>query len=207
MIVPIGEWVISTACAQARAWHDQGLPGLSVSVNISGQQFRQQDFIRTVTKALDRSGLDPRSLVLEITESVLMKTTEDIMTTLHELTALGVRLSIDDFGTGYSSLSYLRRFPIDEIKIDRSFVKEIVTNPDDAAIASAIIAMAHSLKLTVVAEGVETEQQLKFLLDRGCDEMQGYLVSRPVPPADIAKFLDGKSGGARGAFSEAVVRG
>lgn len=193
LIVPIGEWVVASACAQARAWHDQGFRGLSVSVNISGQQFRQQDFARTVAQALERSGLDPRSLMLEITESVLMKTTEDIMSTLEDLTALGVRLSIDDFGTGYSSLSYLRRFPLHEIKIDRSFVKEIVTNPDDAAIASAIIAMAHRLKLTVVAEGVETEQQLKFLMDQGCDEMQGYLVSRPVPPAEIVKFLDAKT--------------
>jgi EAL domain-containing protein (putative c-di-GMP-specific phosphodiesterase class I) len=158
-------------------------------VNISGQQFKQQKFSSTVAQAVETSGLDPRYLMLEITESIIMQRTEEIMALFHELTAMGLRFSIDDFGTGYSSLGYLKRFPIHELKIDRSFVKEVTANADDAAIAKAIIAMAHSLKLTVVAEGVETEQQLKLLSDEGCDRMQGYLISHPLPAGEVVKFL------------------
>jgi EAL domain-containing protein (putative c-di-GMP-specific phosphodiesterase class I) len=158
-------------------------------VNISGQQFRMQNISQTVTRALEMADLDPRYLMLEITESTIMQHTEEIMAMFHELTGLGVRFSIDDFGTGYSSLSYLKSFPLHELKIDRSFVKDINTNADTAAIAKAIIAMAHSLKLKVVAEGVETEQQLKLLSDEGCDEMQGYLISRPIPAGELLKLL------------------
>jgi diguanylate cyclase (GGDEF)-like protein/PAS domain S-box-containing protein len=189
MIVPIGEWVLNTACAQNKEWQAQGHPPICVSVNISGQQFKQQNLITTVAQTLESSGLDPRYLILEITESIIMQRTGEIMALFHELRAMGLRFSIDDFGTGYSSLGYLKRFPIHELKIDRSFVKEITTNADDAAIAKAIIAMAHSLKLTVVAEGVETEQQLKLLSDEGCDRMQGYLISHPLPAGEVVKFL------------------
>lgn len=189
LIAPIGEWVLNTACLQNKEWQKQGYSRLCVSVNISGQQFRKQNISKTVTRALEMADLDPRSLMLEITESTIMEHTEEIMAMFHELTGLGVRFSIDDFGTGYSSLSYLKSFPIHELKIDRSFVKDINTNADTAAIAKAIIAMAHSLKLKVVAEGVETEQQLKLLYDEGCDEMQGYLISRPIPGAEVLKLL------------------
>jgi diguanylate cyclase (GGDEF)-like protein/PAS domain S-box-containing protein len=189
LIVPIGEWVLNTACAQNKEWQRCGYPLLCVSVNISGQQFRQQNLIKTVAHALEISGLSPRNLMLEITESIIMQPTEEIMAAFHELMAMGVRFSIDDFGTGYSSLSYIKRFPIHEIKIDRSFIKEINAGADDAAIAKAIIAMAHSLNLKVVAEGVETEQQLKILAREGCDEMQGYLIGRPVPAGEAMKLL------------------
>ncbi len=198
MIVPIGEWVLNTACAQNKVWQDHGYPPLRVSVNISGQQFRQQGLINTVARSLEMSGLPPRCLILEITESIIMRPTEEIMSMFHELTAMGVRFSIDDFGTGYSSLSYLKRFPIHEIKIDRSFVKEINTSADDAAIAKAIIAMAHSLNLKVMAEGVETEQQMEILAHEGCDEMQGYLIGRPVPAGEAMKLLARQEGAAAG---------
>jgi diguanylate cyclase (GGDEF)-like protein/PAS domain S-box-containing protein len=189
LIAPIGEWVLNTACQQNKEWQKQGTSRLCVSVNISGQQFRMQNISQTVTRALEMADLDPRYLMLEITESTIMQHTEEIMAMFHELTGLGVRFSIDDFGTGYSSLSYLKSFPLHELKIDRSFVKDINTNADTAAIAKAIIAMAHSLKLKVVAEGVETEQQLKLLSDEGCDEMQGYLISRPIPAGELLKLL------------------
>jgi diguanylate cyclase (GGDEF)-like protein/PAS domain S-box-containing protein len=191
LIAPIGEWVLNTACRQSKEWQKQGNARLCVSVNISGHQFRMQNISKTVTRALEAADLDPRFLMLEITESTIMQHTEEIMAMFHELTALGVRFSIDDFGTGYSSLSYLKSFPIHELKIDRSFIKDITTNTDTAAIAKAIIAMAHSLKLKVVAEGVETEQQLKLLYDEGCDEMQGYLISRPIPAGEVLKLLAG----------------
>lgn len=196
LIVPIGEWVLRTACAQNKEWQKQGFASLCVSVNISGQQLQQQRFIETVANALGACGLEPRYLMLEITESIVMQHSAEIMSIFCELTARGVRFSMDDFGTGYSSLSYLKSFPIHEIKIDRAFVKDITVGIDDTAIARAIIAMAHSLQLHIVAEGVETELQSKVLCDEGCYAMQGNLISHPIPGGEVLRFL--ASGQGRG---------
>ncbi|MEP6802145.1 MAG: EAL domain-containing protein, partial [Acidobacteriota bacterium] len=218
LIVPIGEWVLRTACGQMREWQRLGHPRLAVAVNLSARQFQQADLVSQVRSALESADLAPEFLDLEITESNAMQNAEVSISTLWDLKNLGVQLSMDDFGTGYSSLNYLKRFPIDRLKIDQSFVRDVTTDPDDAAIASAIIAMAHSLELTVVAEGVETEPQLAFLRDQRCDEMQGYLVSRPVAPARFLELLEEnrkasvkrrKSGGARtprASGREAAVR-
>ncbi len=193
LIVPIGEWVLRTACAQNKAWQDAGLAPLRVAVNLSARQFQQKNLIQTVRAALRDSGLEPRYLDIEITESMVMKNATAAVKTLNELDAMGIALSIDDFGTGYSSLSYLKRFPIDCLKIDKSFVNDVTTNPDDAAIASAIITMARSLGMKVVAEGVETEGQLQFLRARGCDALQGYYFSRPLPAdAFLGLMQEGK---------------
>ena len=189
LIVPLGAWVLRTACAQNRAWQDAGLPALPVAVNLSPRQFRQQDIAALVEDALTGSGLDPRYLELEITESMVMRDADRVAALLGDLKRLGVSLSMDDFGTGYSSLSYLKRFPFDTLKIDQSFVRDITCDPDNAAIAKAIIAMAHSLHLKVIAEGVETEGQLAYLRSHGCDEMQGYYFSRPVPELEFAGLL------------------
>ncbi len=188
LILNIGPWVLRTACAQARAWQLRQ-PGLRIAVNLSARQFQESGLVGHVTEALAETGLEPRCLQLEITESSAMQNAQAAIQTLRELKALGVGLSIDDFGTGYSSLSYLKRFPIDTLKIDQSFIRDIETDPDDAAIASAIIALAHTLKLEVVAEGVETPGQLEFLARHGCDLTQGYLFSRPVPTAECAERL------------------
>jgi EAL domain-containing protein (putative c-di-GMP-specific phosphodiesterase class I) len=189
LINPIGAWVIKTACNQLRKWQDQGVTDISMSVNIASQQFQQEQFIQIISDAVHSAGISTSDLILEITESTLMQETDTTSKKLHEVTAMGVQLSIDDFGTGYSSLSYLKRFPIQAIKIDYSFVKEIISNPDDAAIVEAIISMAGSLKLDVVAEGVETEEQLKFLRDQGCKLVQGFLFSRPLSAEDMYGFL------------------
>jgi len=180
LIVAIGEWVIRTACKQNKAWQAAGLPFLRISVNLSARQFKEKNIVERVAQALKETGLEARYLELELTES-LLQTPETTITPLKELHALGIHLSIDDFGTGYSSLSYLKRFPIDTLKIDRSFVRDITTDADDAAIANAIITMAHSLGMYVVAEGVETGEQLAFLCQRKCDSMQGYYFSKPLP--------------------------
>ena len=193
LIVPIGEWVLRTACAQNKAWHAAGFGQLQVTVNISSSQFRQKNFLETVTSALNDTGMDPSCLELELTESVFMETTETTISTLKALKAFGVRISIDDFGTGYSSLSYLKRFPIDTLKIDRAFVRDITTDPDDRAIVKAIIAMSHSLNLRVVAEGVETAHQLALLSQQGSDGIQGHLFSPPLPSHSFLELL--KEGG------------
>jgi diguanylate cyclase (GGDEF)-like protein len=190
LIVPIGQWVLRTACAQARVWHARGNLDFSVAVNLSSRQFQQADLVFQVTEALHQAGLPPGALDLEITESNAMQNAELSISTLNDLKKLGVRLSMDDFGTGYSSLNYLKRFPIDRIKIDQSFVRDVTRESDDAAIAAAIIAMAHSLQLTVVAEGVETTAQLEFLRAQRCDEMQGYLFSPPLPAEDFQRLLE-----------------
>jgi PAS domain S-box-containing protein len=190
LILPIGEWVLRTACAQGKAWQEGGHGGLHVSVNLSGRQFRQQPLVSVVSRVVGETGFDPRHLELELTESVLMRDAEETVKTLDGLKALGLRISVDDFGTGYSSLSYLTRFPIDILKIDRSFVREIVTGRGEAAITSAIIAMAQGLDLGVVAEGVETEKQMAHLRRRGCRMMQGFLFGRPVPAEELTRTLE-----------------
>jgi predicted signal transduction protein with EAL and GGDEF domain len=190
LIVPIGEWVLQAACAQVHAWHSDGRVRLSVAVNLSTRQFQQSDLVTQVTEALEKTNLDPGCLDLEITESNAMQNAELSISTLWDLKNLGVSISLDDFGTGYSSLSYLKRFPINRIKIDQSFVRDVPNDPDDAAIAAAVIAMAHSLELTVVAEGVETEEQLAFLRQHRCDEMQGFLFSKPLPAPEFEALLE-----------------
>jgi diguanylate cyclase (GGDEF)-like protein/PAS domain S-box-containing protein len=194
LIVPIGEWVLRTACAEARKWHEKGFSSLTVSVNLSSRQFQQADLVRQVTNALAETGLEPDKLDLEITESNAMQNAEHSINTLWGLKKQGVRISMDDFGTGYSSLNYLKRFPIDRIKLDQSFVRDLPADKDDAAIAMAVIAMGRSLELIVIAEGVETEEQLAFLKDRDCDQLQGFLFSRPLPPEAFQTFLqEGRS--------------
>jgi EAL domain-containing protein (putative c-di-GMP-specific phosphodiesterase class I) len=188
LINPLGDWVLRTACAQLNEWIMSGMPPLRVAVNLSVRQLLQKDFAENVRNVLAETGLAPNLLELEITESTLMENAEDTLHVLHSLHNLGVRLSIDDFGTGYSSLSYLKRFPVDIIKIDRSFVRDVPQDADDAAIVTAIIALAHSLRLEVVAEGVETLAQLHFLQARRCDLFQGYHLS-PAVPADLLEKL------------------
>lgn len=189
LIVPIGEWVLREACRQGRAWIDEGLGELRVAVNLSAAQFDQQDLARTIGAILMETGLPPNLLEIELTESIAMRHPESTIETLLELRAMGVRSAIDDFGTGYSSLSYLKRFPIDALKIDRSFVRDLVVDPDDANIARAIIALAHNLRLRVVAEGVETRAQMQLLVEDGCDEIQGFLTGRPMRPDRIGLLV------------------
>jgi diguanylate cyclase (GGDEF)-like protein len=193
LIVPIGKWVIEEACAQNKAWHDKGLPKLRVAVNISGVQFRQKDLLASINGALTRSGLAPEFLEIEITETVVMQNASEAIVTLEHLKRAGVLISIDDFGTGYSSLSYLKRFPINTLKIDRSFIRDVSEDLDDAAIVRAIIGLAHNLRLKVVAEGVENEHQLQFLHSLGADEYQGYYMSRPLPAAQFERCLRANS--------------
>ncbi len=189
LIVPIGEWVLKTACARNKSWQDRGLPPLRVAVNLSPRQFAHEQLLQDVARILAETGLDPTTLEFEITESMVMHNPQHAVKLLNELKAMGIHLSIDDFGTGYSSLSYLKRFPIDSVKIDRSFIRDIPDDPDDAAITQAIIAMAHGLRLTVIAEGVETNGQVRFLRDHGCDEIQGYYFSKPLPEAEFLHLL------------------
>ncbi len=191
LIVPIGEWVLCKACEQIKLWRASIAPDLKVAVNVSARQFRQADFLGMLNAVLAKTGIDPASgaLELELTESMVMQNVEENLAILDQLHAMGIRIHIDDFGTGYSSLSYLKRFRIHTLKIDQSFVRDIVTDADDAAIASSIILLGHSLKLNVIAEGVETEAQYRKLRDIGCDEMQGYLLSKPLPAAEIEQYL------------------
>jgi diguanylate cyclase (GGDEF)-like protein/PAS domain S-box-containing protein len=189
LIVPIGAWVLEQACRQAQAWRAAGLADLTISVNLSALQFRRAGLIETVAGALDRSGLPPQLLELELTESILLQDVDNTLETVRQLKAMGVRLAIDDFGTGYSSLSYLKRFAVDRLKIDQSFLRDVNTDPDNAAIVRAVIQLAQSLRLGIIAEGVETQEQLDFLREAGCHEMQGYLFSRPLAPAALEAFL------------------
>ena len=189
LILPIGHWVLREACKQARGWLDAGLPLGTIAVNISSMEFREDNFLESVFATLSETGLDPKSLELELTESVLMKRAESAASVLQTLRARGVQIAVDDFGTGYSSLSYLRKFPIDALKIDQSFVRQITSAPDDTTIVTAVISMGRSLKLRVVAEGVETQGEMAFLQAQQCDEAQGYYFSRPVLPQQFAMLL------------------
>ncbi|MGH8642158.1 MAG: putative bifunctional diguanylate cyclase/phosphodiesterase, partial [Burkholderiales bacterium] len=192
LIVQAGSWVLRSVCAQIKAWERQGIVLLPVAVNLSARQFIARDFGPTIRRLLEEHKIEPVLLDLEITESSLMTNTEDAARTLRYLSALGVGLAIDDFGTGYSSLSYLKRFPLDALKIDRSFVRDITSDVDDATITRAVISMAHNLSLKVIAEGVETEAQLAFLAEHGCDQIQGYYFSRPLPADECGEWLKQK---------------
>ena len=189
LIGAIGGWVIREACRQARAWQIAGVPALRVSVNLSASQFRDSGLVDSIRRALDDAGLPARYLEVELTESAVMSDPEQSIAILEQLSAMGVLVSVDDFGTGYSSMSYLRRFPIDKLKIDRVFIDEIVSRPEDASIVRAIVSLAHSLRLKVVAEGVETPAQLEFLKTAECDEYQGYHFSRPLPAAEFERLI------------------
>jgi diguanylate cyclase (GGDEF)-like protein len=189
LIVPIGEWVLRTACAQARKWQDEGLAAVPVAVNVSAVQFRQDGFRDLIKNVLRETGLAPQYLELELTESLLLTNADVMFSVLRELNEMGLMLAIDDFGTGYSSLSYLRQFPVKKLKIDRSFIRNVALNPSDAAITTAIIGMAKSLGLKVIAEGVENEAQMSFLREHRCDEIQGYYFSRPITASEVAGRL------------------
>ncbi|MFZ3367506.1 MAG: EAL domain-containing protein, partial [Candidatus Sulfotelmatobacter sp.] len=193
LIVPIGEWVVRTACCQARKWQDEGLPPVSVAVNVSAVQFRQEGFCELIRRVLHETGLAPQYLELELTESLLLANADLMLSVVQELKAMGVTLAIDDFGTGYSSFSYLRQFRVSKLKIDRVFIRDVAVNPDDAAITSAIISMAKSLRLKVIAEGVEDESQMSFLRAHQCDEIQGYYFSKPLAVDKVADKLRGDS--------------
>jgi len=193
LIVPIGRWVLMTACKQNVAWQNEGLPPICVAVNISARQFMSKDFLSDIREALSESGMSPALLELEITESMVMHQVDQAVALLYEMKQLGVRIAIDDFGTGYSSLAQLKRFPIDTLKVDRSFIREVAHDADDQAITDAVIALGKSLSLTIIAEGVETKEQQDFLRNHACDEMQGYYFSKPVPPAEFSKLLGSHS--------------
>ncbi|AKJ27361.1 PAS-domain containing protein [Caldimonas brevitalea] len=195
LIVPIGRWVLRTACAQNVAWQQQGMPPMCIAVNLSARQFLHDGLLDDIADALRDSGMDPALLELELTEGMVMHNTERAVALLTQIKQMGVRISIDDFGTGYSSLAQIKRFPIDALKVDRSFIREVASDSADRAITGAIIAMGKTLSLTVVAEGVETLEQRDFLRENGCDEMQGFYFSKPLPPEELAAFLAKERGG------------
>jgi EAL domain-containing protein (putative c-di-GMP-specific phosphodiesterase class I) len=191
LILPIGQWVLHEACAQIKAWQQNALTrDLVLAVNVSPKQFRQPDFVAQVRAALKHHAINPERLKLEITESILLENIEETITTMQVLKEIGVRFSLDDFGTGFSSLQYLKRLPLDQLKIDRSFVRDIAIDSSDKAIVRTIIAMAQSLGLGVIAEGVETEEQLQLLLDSGCSHYQGYLFGKPIPIEQFEALLN-----------------
>ncbi|MEE4072015.1 EAL domain-containing protein [Pseudomonas viridiflava] len=194
LISEVGSWMIDSVCAQIALWQRSGLGSFQVAVNVSGQQIAGSGLIADISQSLERHKVDPRWLEVELTESSLMENTSHTITTLQTLKNMGVRISIDDFGTGYSSLAYLRRFPIDKLKIDIAFIREVTSNPQDAAIARAIIELAHSLDLKVIAEGVETPEQRAFLTENHCDQIQGYLVSKPLPLDELELYLRSSQG-------------
>ena len=189
LIIPLGDWVMRAACLQNKAWQDAGLAPMRLSVNFSARQFQQPAFISTVAEILKETNLDPRWLELELTESSIMKEPEQAIEKLHELKLMGIRVAIDDFGTGYSSLNYLKRFPIDTLKIDKTFVSDVCKDPHDTAIVRAIITLGHALDLTVIAEGVETQEQLQYLTSLGCDVVQGFLFSKSLPAPVFEELL------------------
>jgi EAL domain-containing protein (putative c-di-GMP-specific phosphodiesterase class I) len=189
LIIPLSKWVLHRACLQNKLWQEAGFSPVKISVNMSAQQFRGHDLAGTIARVLEDTGMSGEHLVLELTENILMQNTEQTILVLKELSSMGLGLAMDDFGTGYSSLNYLKRFPLGIMKIDRSFIKDIINGKEEAAIVKAIIAMAQSLKLKVIAEGVETEEQLQFLAGYGCNEVQGYLFSVPLPAEDVPGLL------------------
>jgi EAL domain-containing protein (putative c-di-GMP-specific phosphodiesterase class I) len=189
LILPIGAWVLREACLQAQSWKVEGLDAGTMAVNVSMIQFRDKSFLEDLFSVLRTTGLDPHTLELEVTESVLMRNAEVAASTLRAVRERGIRVAVDDFGTGYSSLSYLRRFPLDALKIDQSFLHKIYVAPDDSIIVSAIIGMGRAIGLRVIAEGVETADELAFLRANECDEAQGYYFSKPVPADEFAKLL------------------
>jgi EAL domain-containing protein (putative c-di-GMP-specific phosphodiesterase class I) len=191
LILPLGEWILTSVCRQSVAWQAAGLAAVPVGINISGQQLRNDGTVMLLRRILESTGLDPKCLILELTESILMQSEGETTSALHTLAALGVGLAIDDFGTGYSSLSYLKHFPVDAVKIDKSFVRDVTSNADDAAITSAIVAMGNALGLKVVAEGVERQEQVAYLRKLRCHAIQGYLVGFPVPASDFPAFVEG----------------
>jgi EAL domain-containing protein (putative c-di-GMP-specific phosphodiesterase class I) len=189
MIVPIGRWVLRTACAQNVAWQQDGLPPLCIAVNLSARQFADESLTTDIVAALRDNGMKPELLELELTESMVMQNPERAVKILTAISEMGVRIAIDDFGVGYSSLAQIKRFPIDTLKVDRSFIRDLEKNAEDRAITEAIISMGKTLSLTVVAEGVETEEQQNFLVDHACDAMQGYYFSKPIDRDQFASFL------------------
>ena len=191
LIRAIGEWVLRTACGQARRWQEEGLPAISVAVNVSAVQFRHEDFCDLIRRVLRETGLAPQFLELELTESLLLADADMTLSVVQELKSMGLTLAIDDFGTGYSSFSYLKQFRVSKLKIDRSFIRDVALNADDAAITAAIISMAKSLRLKVIAEGVEDEAQMSFLRAHHCDEIQGYYFSKPLAVDKVADKLRG----------------
>ena len=190
LIVPIGKWVLETACHQLQQWNAQGYTSLCVAVNLSGRQFSQEGLLDTIKEAIKKSGINSANLELEITESMMMENTDETISILNDIRSLGIQLSIDDFGTGYSSMAYLKRFPINTLKIDQSFIRGLPDDTGDGAIVKATIAIAHALNLTVIAEGVETESQLAFLKPLHCEEVQGYYFSRPLTAIKISELLE-----------------
>jgi EAL domain-containing protein (putative c-di-GMP-specific phosphodiesterase class I) len=189
MIVPVGEWVIRAACEQAVAWRRAGLAPVPLAVNLSARQFMHRGLIESIRSIILDTGLEPAMLEFEITETALMQHGRQTLETLEQISAMGIRMSIDDFGTGYSSLAYLKRFPVDKIKIDRAFVRDLESSGEDRAIVAAIMALAGSLQLSVVAEGVETPAQLALLREQGCDLAQGYLFAKPGAADDVTPLL------------------
>jgi diguanylate cyclase (GGDEF)-like protein len=197
LILPIGEWVLRTACSQARKWQEEGLPAVTMAVNVSAVQFRQQGFCDLIKRVLHETGLAPQYLELELTESLLLANADLMLSVVQELKAMGLTLAIDDFGTGYSSFNYLKHFRVGKLKIDRMFIRDVAVNPDDAAITAAIISMAKSLHLKVIAEGVEDEAQMSFLRAHQCDEIQGYYFSKPLVVDKVADKLRENSPGSQ----------
>jgi EAL domain-containing protein (putative c-di-GMP-specific phosphodiesterase class I) len=189
LIVPLGDWVLRTACSQNRQWQREGLPPIFVATNLSARQFLETDLVEAVQRTLQETGLEPQYLSLEVTESLIMKDPAGAAETMRRLRELGVGLCLDDFGTGYSSLNYLRRFPVGCLKIDRSFITDVTTDASAAAVATSVVAIAHSLGLVAVAEGVETKEQLDFLRHCGCDKFQGYYFSKPLPAEAFAALV------------------
>lgn len=188
-ITAIDEWVLRTACAQFKEWQEAGLPPLCVTVNLSAKQFQKSDIVDRIARVLEDTGLDPERLDIEVTESTAMKSLEHTIPNMVRLSEMGIGISIDDFGTGYSSLNYLKKLPIHKLKIDRSFVQDIATDSDDRTIISAVTAMTKKMKLRVIVEGVETEEQLEFLKSVGCQEMQGFLFSKPLPAEEFKELI------------------
>jgi EAL domain-containing protein (putative c-di-GMP-specific phosphodiesterase class I) len=189
LILPIGEFVLRTACAQNKAWQNAGYPPFRISVNLSARQFQQHNLPKIVEDILQETGLNPKWLSIEITESIAMQDLNLAVKMIEKLKEIGIEVSLDDFGTGYSSLNYLKKLPIDVLKIDKSFVRDISEECDELKIIKAVIMLAHSMNLKVVAEGVETHEQLKFLKGHSCDRAQGYLFSKPLPPAELENLL------------------